>query len=110
MEGGRDVLSVSMTAYFKTSGMSSQNLCSQETQGKRTACETGHLANIHTHLRHTSTYASNYIYMHTKTCKTHTHKHKQYREPIHLIHNQLYTTGDCVNLHKICYCCNSSIL
>jgi len=72
MEGGRDVLSVSMTAYFKTSGMSSQNLCSQETQGKRTACETGHLANIHTHLRHTSTYASNYIYMHTKTCKTHT--------------------------------------
>lgn len=70
-DGGRDVLSVSMTLYFKTSGMSSQNLCTLETQGKHTACKTGHMANRRTHLRHTSTYANNYTYMYTKTCKTH---------------------------------------
>jgi len=95
MEGGRDVLSVSMTAYFKTSGMSSQNLCSQETQGKRTACETGHMANIHTHTYVTLPHMPVITYTCTQRRVKHTHKHKQYREPIHLIHNQLYTTGDC---------------
>lgn len=56
-------------AVLKSSGMSSQNLCTQETQSKHTVCETLHMANKRTHLRHTSTYA--HTYWLTGTYKTH---------------------------------------
>ncbi len=61
--------------------------------------ETGHMANRRTHLRHSSTYVSNYKYMFTQMWKTHslnTYTSINSTE-------SLFTAGVHVNLHKGCW-------